>query len=114
MIRIVVALGACAALTACGSSGGGAPAAPYSTAGDQQCAITYKADSSKVDFTVTTTVAGELSYSVVGTADGSDAGTRVTAGAHPFSEQVSGFRRLTATVTADSDKTVYHCSVAPA
>jgi len=110
--RLLLAF-ACATLAACSSSGG-TPSAPYSSAGDQQCAITYAVHGGNVDLTVTTTVAGELSYSVVGVADGSDAGTTVTAGKHTFTEHVSGFRRTSGTVTAASDKTVYHCSVAPA
>jgi hypothetical protein len=103
----VVSIAAC-------SSGGGTPAAPYTSAGDQQCRIAYQVSGSTVNFTVTSTVAGQLSYSVVGSASGADAGTTVKVGTNPFQEKnIIGFRRITGNVTA-SDKTVYHCSVAPA
>jgi len=111
-MRRALILLACATLAGCGSSGG-SPAAPYTSAGDQQCAITYQVSGTKIALTVTTTVGGEFSYGLSGAASGGADETTVGAGTHHFTDEVDGFRRVDGTLTA-ADKTVYHCSVAPA
>jgi len=110
-MRRALILLACATLAACGSSGG-SPSSAYTSAGDHQCAVTYKLTGSKIVLTVTTTVGGEFSYGLSGTFSGGGAETTVTAGTNHFTDEVDGFRRVNGTLT-EADKTVYHCSVAP-
>ena len=98
----------------CGSSGGTPPSTPFSTAGDPQCQITYRVSGDTVDLTVFSTVAGELSYNVVGAATGAADATRIEVGSKKVRQTITGFRRVTGTVTAAAGNTVYRCSVAPA
>ena len=132
--RAAVALAALT-LAACGSSGGapssanstgsatstgshatgGSGSAPtFTSTGDPQCAITYSVSGSNVALTVTSTVAGELSYNAVGVASGVADATRVPVGTKQLQATVTNFQRITGTVTSDADKSVYTCSVAPA
>jgi hypothetical protein len=116
-------------LAACGSSGGpgggsvsahlgGPPAGTgsptFTSTGDPQCTITYSVMGTNVALTVTSTVAGELSYNAVGIASGAADATRVQVGTKQLQATVTNFQRVTGTVTSDTDKSVYQCSVAPA
>ena len=109
----VVSLAALTVLAACSSSGG-APSAPYSSAGDQQCTITYTASGKSVGISITGTVAGTFSFNVAGTGTAADeSGNLDAGGSQQFTENVTGFQRITGSLTA-SDHTIYHCSVAAA